>query len=464
MRENVNFPIGNIALIDKIDKQFGFFDFLFNRIGGRAKNFTEIAKALIYNKLTHSVSVNQMLNVYPSETFEYLGLKKKCSERALYRTVERIGKKAAFVLDRHQTFLKRNGLVSNEQLVDFSSTYFEGIKSGLGSLGYSRDNEPGKKQLTFGISIGSNAIPTALTIQKGNVQDKRHFKRTFNFVKRVLVKGSLLIFDCGASTKENKNMILKNGYNYLTLKAKKRKSYSQYVRIFNQGRGNATPVEINERVYECVKLAEEKEAKYIFFSEKLRMLQLKKKERKFQKELKSNEGKLNKVKKRRHLGCLITREGNIVLKGNLQKTFALINPYVTGLEGYFILESSVDADPEEVLMLYKDRDKAEKFIRDLKEGLELRPIRHWSDLAVIGYLFIAFLANFLIDLTLLLSPNPRLKNVKLLKKYLNNLTLTVVYPRKAFRFTVLSNISEEILSVLGDFAYKYADKSLELRW
>ena len=42
------------------------------------------------------------------------------------------------------------------------------------------------------------------------------------------------------------------------------------------------------------------------------------------------------------------------------------NPYITGIEGFFILESSVDAEAEKLLKLYKERDKAEKFIRNLK--------------------------------------------------------------------------------------------------
>ena len=57
-----------------------------------------------------------------------------------------------------------------------------------------------------------------------------------------------------------------------------------------------------------------------------------------------------------------------------------------------------------------------------------------------------------------------MKNVKLLKKYLNNLTLTVVYPKNAFSFRILSNISQEVLGILGDFVYRYEDKSLKLRW
>jgi transposase len=142
----------------------------------------------------------------------------------------------------------------------------------------------------------------------------------------------------------------------------------------------------------------------------------------------------------------------------------LLNPYVNGLEGFFVLQSSIDDDPEKILALYKDRDKAEKLIRNMKEGTELHPIRHWNDWAVKGYLVIIFLTNFLINLTLLKAENPVVKNVKLLKKYLMKLTVTIVYPPNGFKFHVISNISEEIRSIFGNYIDKYEDKSLSLRW
>ena len=142
----------------------------------------------------------------------------------------------------------------------------------------------------------------------------------------------------------------------------------------------------------------------------------------------------------------------------------LPNPYVNGLERYFKL-SSIDEDPFKILSLYKDRDKAEKLIRNIKEGTELHPVRHWSKWSVIGYLMIIFLTNFLINLTLLGSKGQSLvKNVKLLKKYLMKLTVTIVYPPNGFKFHVISNISDEIRSILGDYIDKYRDKSLSIRW
>lgn len=454
-------------MLDRIKKDYGYFDFVLDKIAGKAKDFQEIVKSLIYNKLTDNISINQIPNIYPEEAFEYLGLDETPAERTFYRTIERLGDKFVFVLERHQQFLVKNNLVSKEQFVDFSSTYFEGTKPELGALGYSRDGAPGKKQITFGISTGINNIPTALTIQKGNVQDKTHFDHIFNVAKKVLEKGSILIFDCGANTKTNKKMVRKGKYHYLTLKAKKKNSYRSIIQFFLQEKkkGNIVRFEMNDSIYECVKLVKDNETNYIFFSEKLYQEQLQKREKKYQRLLEKNDKDLKKVKKGKNLGSVITKDGYIILHGSIQKTLAPIsNPFINGLEGFFALESSVDDEPEKILSLYKDRDKAEKFIRGLKDGLELRPIRHWSDLAVKGYLLLTFLTNFLVNLTLYLAKKPIVKDIRLLRKFLNNLTLTVAYPPNAFKFTVLSNISNEVISILGDFIQKYDDNSLKLRW
>ena len=454
-------------MLDKIKKDYGYFDFLFGKIGGKAKDFQKIVKSLIYNKLTNNVSINQILNIYPDEAFEYLGLDETPGERNFYRTIERLGDKFEIILELHQQFLVKKDLVSKEQFIDFSSTYFEGTKPELGALGYSRDGAPGKKQITFGISTGINNIPTALTIQKGNVQDKTHFNHTFNVAKKVLEKGSILIFDCGANTKTNKKMVRNGEYHYLTLKAKKKKSYRPIIQLFIQEKkkGKTERFEMNDSIYECVKLEKEDETNYIFFSEKLYQEQLQQREKKYQKLLEKNDKELKKVKKGKNLGSVITKDGYIILHGSIQKTLAPIsNPYINGLEGFFALESSVKDEPEKILSLYKDRDKAEKFIRGLKDGLELRPIRHWSPLAVKGYLLLTFLTNFLVNLTLYLAKKPLVRDIRLLRKFLNNLTLTVAYPPNTFKFTVLSNISNEVISILGDFMKKYDDDSLKLRW
>ena len=463
MKTNVTFSIGNVALIDKINEKFQLFSRLFDNIGTKAKNIKNSAKLFSYNRLGDCVSINQLTSVYPEELFKQLGFKDMPAERSLYRDLERIGLRVPFLQERYQEVIKENNLVSDNQFLDFSSSYFEGTKSKLGELGYSRDHEPGKEQITFGIATGINNIPTALTIQKGNVQDKKHFKFMLKMVKCLLKNGSLLIFDCGGNTEPNKKRIRKLNYNYLTLKPKKKKIYKKYIEIYKNSPKET--VVINGIKYKNVKVVEGTEVQYIFYSNKLANDQKKKRNKRYRKEMERNDSKLAKVKKGKVLGTYISKEGYILAKGSIQKTLDEIkNPFITGLEGFFILESSVDDEPEKILRLYKDKDKAEKLIRNMKEGTELRPIRHWSTTAIIGYLFIVFLTNCLINLTHFLANLPVVKNLKLLKKFLNNLTLTVVYQPNRFKFSVLSNISEEVTAILGDFVHKYEDKSLDLRW
>lgn len=204
---------------------------------------------------------------------------------------------------------------------------------------------------------------------------------------------------------------------------------------------------------------------YIYFSKKLCEDQLHKKDSKFKKRMTKGDELIKKAKRHKAIQMFPSKEGWIGLYPEIQRSLADIhNPYITGIEGFFILESSLDAEPRKILELYKQRDVAEKFIRGMKEGGEIRPIRHWNKYAIIGALFICFLATAIINLTLNLCKDPDVKNFKLLKKYLGNLTLTVVYPQNAFRIRVVSNLSPPIRAVLGDFPLKYGDKNLNLRW
>ena len=449
MKENVSFSFGPIALMNKIENKYHFFDIIFRGLGGKAKNLKESAKLFAYNKLAESISINRILELYSFELLSEIGFKDKISDRTLYRNLERIGDKYKFLMENYQKFLKMNNLVSEKQFIDFSSSYFEGNKSELGALGYSRDSQPGKKQITWGISTGINEIPTALTIQKGNVCDKTHFKFMLNTVKKVLDEKSLLIFDCGGNTKKNKEKIIELDFNYLTLKAKQKNSYRKFICLFEQQ--TKFGFAVNRRIYFCSKVKSENENQYVFFSPDLKSDQIKKKEKKFWKALEKGDKILSKINRGKPIGEHISRRGNIILKGEIQTSLLEIaNPFLTGLEGYFILESSVDSTPEKILRLYKERDKAEKLIRDMKEGSDLRPIRHWNKTVVIGYLLIVFLTNCLVKLTHFLSKNSVVKNLKLLKKYLNNLTVTIIYRKNGLRESVLSNFSEELRAILQE--------------
>ncbi len=463
MKSNTTYPLGGIVMIEKTEKTFGVFSSIFNGFEDNPKDFIPQVKLLVCNKLIHSVSVHQILNAYPEELMNQLGMKEIPSERTIYRSLERVGKYFPIFLDNYQQLIRKYDFVDPNQIIDFTSTYLEGEKAEFGEFGYSRDKRPDKLQINFGIATGINGIPSALTIQKGNMQDKKHMREILKIVSKVIPKNSLLIFDAGANSKSNKQKIRKMGYHYLTLKPKKIKAYKKDTDYFKE-KLNANQVEhfeMSERNYYCVKKKEGEELHYIFFCPKLYSTQIEEKEKMFERQ----KEKGNKILRKRKVETIPSDKGWVELIPHLQKTlFTIDNPYINGIEGFFTLECSVDDDPEKILKLYKERDKAEKFIRSLKEGLELRPIRHWNKWSIIGIFFVCFLANFLINLTRFLSKDSLVKNVKLLKKFLINLTLTVVYPKNGFKFSILSNVSPPILSIFGDFVWKFEDKSLDLRW
>ncbi|MBD3408497.1 MAG: hypothetical protein GF411_20405, partial [Candidatus Lokiarchaeota archaeon] len=232
MKENVTFGLGNLALIDKADASLdGYFEELLDGIGGKAKDFIPCVKLLIANRMGECHSIRRLGDL-PAEYFKWLGFSKQRSDRTFNRTLERVGKSYQFIVQRHQDIILKHGLVTKEQFPDFSSTYFEGKNSELGELGYSRDNQLGKLQITFGICTGMNDIPTALTIQKGNVQDKKHFRFMLKTAKHVLDENSVLIFDCGGNTKKNKKLVRSNNFHYITLRPKKVGPYKNLIRFY----------------------------------------------------------------------------------------------------------------------------------------------------------------------------------------------------------------------------------------
>jgi len=456
MRTNISFNAGTLILINKIDKEFNLFDSIFGNIKGKAKHFIESVKVFINNRLDKCTSLSQIIPAYPQELFECLGFKESPKERTLYRDLERIGLHHKFVIENYQKLIKKFNLIDEEQFMDFSSAYFEGEKAELGALGYSRDNQPGKKQLTFGVSTGMNGIPSSFTIQRGNVCDKKHFKFMLKIAKKVFEKDSMIVFDCGGNSEENKQKIIELGFNYLTLKPRQKSIYKKYVNLYKKS--SKEILYANGIKYKCVKIKDENN-KYVFYSKNLYKKLKRNRNKKFKRELEKNDPILARVKKGKEIKRFISREGDIIARGIIQKNIAHgKNPYVTGLEGFFVLESSVDEDPYKVLKLYKNKDIIEKLIRNMKEGTELRPINHITKEAVIGYLIVVFITNCIIQLSHFLSKSNVDKNLKLLKKSLNCLTVTFIYDKSTFRFSVLSNISQEIREILGNSLKEFKEK------
>ncbi len=112
------------------------------------------------------------------------------------------------------------GRPRTDVLLDWTSIVYYGDMAKLAKYGYSRDHNPGERQLTLGAAqlAPPYDVPIGLTVEAGNMNDQMHMKATYGQVKRLLAPGSLVVFDRGANDKSNLDRIELDDNDYLTAK------------------------------------------------------------------------------------------------------------------------------------------------------------------------------------------------------------------------------------------------------
>ena len=97
----------------------------------------------------------------------------------------------------------------------------------------------------------------------------------------------------------------------------------------------------------------------------------------------------------------------------------------TGREGFFCLVSSEDLTLLEALETYQMKDSIEKIFNSLKNEIEIKPLRVWSEYSIYGAQIIGFLAQLFISLMRYDIEEVRHTSPKFIKRSLQNLTVTV---------------------------------------
>ena len=127
----------------------------------------------------------------------------------------------------------------------------------------------------------------------------------------------------------------------------------------------------------------------------------------------------------------------------------LEDKFITGREGFFCLKSSKNLTLIEALLTYRKKDSIEKIFNSLKNEIEIKPLRVWTDNSIYGALIIGFLAQLFISLIRFEIPELKHTSTKFIKKALSNLTVTVdSWMRKTKRF-IHSNFDAINTMVLG---------------
>ena len=121
---------------------------------------------------------------------------------------------------------------------------------------------------------------------------------------------------------------------------------------------------------------------------------------------------------------------------------------ITGREGFFCLVSNKDLTLQEALAIYRQKDSIEKIFNSLKNEIEIKPLRCWSDMSIYSALIVGFLAQLFISLIRFEHPELKHTSPKFIKISLMNLTVTVEYKKSGGKRYIFSNFNLLSLVIL----------------
>lgn len=415
--------------------------------------------ALVSYKLTDNFSISKANDwINRDEVLDTFELE-KFHERTLYRLLDTIGKnREEIIADIQDCIFEKYDFEHTNINMDWTSLVLYGKKSPLGKYGYSRDHRPDKKQITIGISELADPIniPIGITVKEGNVPDTTHFTDTYQQVNKKLKKGSRVVFDKGANSKDNINLILTDKMKYLTAK-KLNTSDDKRIKAFDKSK--AELIDVENGIY-GIKFAKPSSIDYFYFSETLKKQQLESCARKAIRKLEEAKEIQSSIDNNRQLPrkfCIknplidvvysyqtklqeLTEEEALKLAGEMT---------ITGREGFFCLKSNEDLTLEQALETYRKKDSIEKIIHSLKNEIEIKPVRVWSDDSIYGAIIVGFIAQLFIALIRYEFEGLKNTSTKFIKKSLMNLTVTVDYLKKGVTNLIYANFDRINTQILG---------------
>ena len=197
-------------------------------------------------------------------------------------------------------------------------------------------------------------------------------------------------------------------------------------------------------------------------------------QKKRQRILKEKSGLLEKLKeriKKGRIGCrdsVVMKLGEITRgvrkyfkikhkKSELNFSYSLSESAIAKekkLDGkYVICCTDTEMSSEQVLLAYKDKDKAEKAFRCIKSFIKVRPIRHWKSNRVKAHIFLCIL-SYLLEKVLeykLLTANTKMTAQEALNELSSVKMITYKVGSKVF--DKVSRISEKQKLILKKLSY-----------
>jgi len=446
--KNISLPIGTILAVQKYSAKLNLAS-IFCKFKKKGIPINKLIEALLSYKLTENLSISKASDWINREgVLEEFDLK-AFEQRTLFRVLEIIGDNyEEIILDLQDKLISNYEFEHTNINMDWSSLILWGTKAPLGAYGYSRDHRPDKKQIMFGIAELANPIniPIGLTIEKGNMNDQEHFSKTFEQVKNISKENSLITFDKGGNSKTNLASVEASKMKYLTAK-KLNKSTDKWIEDFDMVTSEL--VSLDQEIY-GVKYEFPNRTDYLYFSKPLYFEQFESRLRKINRqlneaqELQSSIDKNHKMPKKFQVNnplIDISYEYQTKLQelDENQAKKLLEMKIFNGREGFFMLTSSENLTLHEAFMTYRKKDSVEKIMHSLKNEIEIKPLRVWSDKSIKGAILIGYIAHLIISLIRYDNKDLKKISTKFIKISLLNLTVTLEKLKNLRKRRIYSN-------------------------
>ena len=301
---------------------------------------------------------------------------------------------------------------------DLTSTYFEGHgPEPLAAHGFSRDNEPRKRQILVGVVL-VDGWPLAHHVFQGNQRDAGTVSKVLaDLQQRFRIRRVIFVGDRGMVTRKNLDLLRDEGQGYVVgLNRRRNETVYQYI-LKATGEWKDCPVGITAREKSppprtrVQEVCSDEEGVRIFVveSEERQAYEQAEREKAMTRTAQALETLRQRIEKGRlqaadKVGAAATRalsryHGYRYYDWEYKEgTFRYFEhpkhlPREKAYEGKYVIQTEeAHLDPVEAVQIYKGLSEVERAFRNLKDVIELRPVYHQTPQRTEAHVFVAALA------------------------------------------------------------------------
>ncbi|QJA05971.1 IS1634 family transposase [Thermosulfurimonas marina] len=274
---------------------------------------------------------------------------------------------------------------------DTASVYFEGRGAeGFCEYGFSKDHRPDRVQVILGFLMTREGIPIAHEVFPGATADVETFRVVLKDLQnRFRIRRVILVADRGMVSREVLKEIEAMGLEYLVgVRMRRLRAMKEVLGRggrFREVKGNLKVKEVwhEGRRYLICFNPEEAERERLSREEMV--------------------GKLEEKLKAGGLKGLIGNRGYrryLKVEGSSAVVDREVLEEEARYDGKYVLETNAGLSVEEAALAYRGLWQVERAFREMKSGLDLRPVYHWTEKRIRGHIMVCFLA-FVLEVVLM---------------------------------------------------------------